>query len=601
MIPALFVFAYLCIVVYIGIFAFRKGKDTGENFFLASRSLGPYVFLLSLFGTNMTAFAILGSSGLSYQRGIGVYGLMASASGFVIPLTIFFIGTRLWALGKKYGHMTQVAYFRDRWECSGIGTVIFALTAAMLVPYIIIGVMGGGQTLSEISILKDDAGKPLVLKDAEGNPVPKIGSDGKPILKPIPEIKDGKPVMNAGKPVFKAGPDGKPLMQAVYKTKSWVSYEIGGAIVALVVMSYVFFGGMRGTAWVNTFQTILFLCFGTIAFILISRKIGGFGQVMQEIVAGGGKKAELLSRERIPLAEFFSYTFIPLSAIMFPHIAIMCMTAEKVTAFKKTVVFYPICILLIWLPSVFLGVIAAQKFPGLSPAEANGVILKMLTSYTEVWVAGILGAGIMACVMASDSQILAICTMFTEDVFVFYGGKKRYGERATVWTGRAFVVAITVIAYFIALQLKDQEGIFELAIRFAFSGFAALAPLMLGAMFWKGSTKWGALAVTLWVTATMIGTFVLYEMTDIVGLKPVPGQAPMQIFPALGDMFLRNSGNVTIYGFLPVMPMCIGSGIIMVVVSLMTPKPSQATLAKYFPAGNDNQQKVQAPTALSAV
>jgi SSS family solute:Na+ symporter len=29
-----------------------------------------------------------------------------------------------------------------------------------------------------------------------------------------------------------------------------------------VVMCYVFFGGMRGTAWVNTFQTILFLSFG---------------------------------------------------------------------------------------------------------------------------------------------------------------------------------------------------------------------------------------------------------------------------------------------------------------------------------------------------
>ena len=30
-------------------------------------------------------------------------------------------------------------------------------------------------------------------------------------------------------------------------------------------MSYVFFGGMRGTAWVNTFQTTLFLVFGAIA------------------------------------------------------------------------------------------------------------------------------------------------------------------------------------------------------------------------------------------------------------------------------------------------------------------------------------------------
>ena len=75
------------------------------------------VFFLSIFATNMTAFAILGSSGQAYRQGIGIYGLMASSSGLVIPLTIFFIGTRLWAMGKRFGHQTQVAFFRDRWEC----------------------------------------------------------------------------------------------------------------------------------------------------------------------------------------------------------------------------------------------------------------------------------------------------------------------------------------------------------------------------------------------------------------------------------------------------------------------------------------------------
>ena len=102
----------------------------------------------------MTAFAILGSSGQAYRQGIGIYGLMASSSCFVIPLTIFFIGTRLWALGKKFGHQTQVQFFRDRWECNAIGTVIFALSAAMLVPYMIISIMGGGTVLQEISLPK---------------------------------------------------------------------------------------------------------------------------------------------------------------------------------------------------------------------------------------------------------------------------------------------------------------------------------------------------------------------------------------------------------------------------------------------------------------
>src|SRR5438270_13243522 len=119
--PAIVIFIYLAVVLYIGIFAFRRGRDTGEDFFLASRSIGSMVFFLSLFATNMTAFAILGSSGQAYRQGIGIYGLMASSFCFVIPLTIFFIGTRLWALGKKFGHQTQVSFFRDRWECNHIG------------------------------------------------------------------------------------------------------------------------------------------------------------------------------------------------------------------------------------------------------------------------------------------------------------------------------------------------------------------------------------------------------------------------------------------------------------------------------------------------
>jgi SSS family solute:Na+ symporter len=555
MIPALIVFVYLAIVLYIGVFAFRRGEESREDFFLASRKLGPAVFLLSLFGTNMTAVAILGSSGFAYQRGIGVFGLMASSSGIVIPLTIFFIGTRLWALGKKHGHMTQVQYLRDRWEMGGIGTFIFALTAAMLVPYIIIGVMGGGTTLETIS----------------GGRVP---------------------------------------------------YAVGGAVVALVVMSYVFFGGMRGTAWVNAFQTVLFLCFGAIAFALIARSLGGFDRIMAELAAS--PKAPLLSRERLPAEEFFSYMFIPLSSIMFPHIAIMCLTAEKIGHFKKTVIFYPICIMLIWLPSVYLGVVAASQYPNLTPGQANDVIIRLLTDNTGVLISGILGAGIMACVMASDSQILALSTMFTEDLFSYYGGRKRFGARAEVWAGRAFIVAIGVVAYLIALALKDKAGIFELAIRFAFSGFAALAPVMLAALFWRRSTKWGALAAALWVAFGVLGTWYLTAASDAIAPKPprtpaaalagagAPGGAPPQvvasasgvggapapgrrpggppkppppvrIYPALGDLFLRGPTNVTVYGYLPVMPMVFGSALLMILVSLLTPPPSRATLDKYFP------------------
>ncbi|HXW07946.1 MAG TPA: sodium:solute symporter family protein [Vicinamibacterales bacterium] len=509
--PTLIVFCYLAVVLYIGIFAFRHrppGLVGAEDYFLAGRSLGPMVFLLSLFGTNMTAFTILGSAGHAFSNGVLTFGLMASSSAFVIPLTLFFIGTRMWALGKRHGFITPVQMFRDRWACGHIGTVIFAVQAALLVPYIIIGVMGGGTALRAIS----------------GGLVP---------------------------------------------------YWLGGAVVALVVMSYVFFGGMRGTAWVNTFQTVLFLSFGAIALIVISRGIGGFDTAMEALLASDAT-APLLTRERVSPWFFFSYTFIPLSTIAFPHITIFCLTARRVTQFRRTVIFYPLCILAIWLPCVFLGVAAnamndvpriADKLqarqalaaaPASLPAEdradlrrqASGddVIPIMLERYAPLWLAGLLGAGIMAAVMASDSQILALSTMFTEDVFAYYGGKARFGEAVQVQTGRLFVVILTVVAYVVAL--RAPQGIFDLAVQYAFSGYAALSPLLVAALFWKRSTKWGALAVALWTAFAVMYT------------AAVPGALAWS-------------------GLMPVVPMTLISCLLMIIVSLVTPPPSAETLARY--------------------
>jgi SSS family solute:Na+ symporter len=494
-IPAFIVLAYLGVVLYIGIFAFRHSRGGVEDYFLAGRALGPLVFLASLFGTNMTAFTILGSSGHAFQNGIVTYGLMASSSALVIPLTILFIGTRVWALGKRHGFMTPVQMFRDRWECSHIGTLIFAVQAALLVPYIVIAVMGGGTALRAIS----------------GGAVP---------------------------------------------------YWLGGAIVSLVVMTYVFLGGMRGTALVNTFQATLFLAFGAIALSVIGAGMGGFERAIESMLTSP-QLGPLLTRERVSPAYFFSYTFIPLSSIAFPHICIFCLTAKRMSHFRRTVIAYPLCITAVWLPAVFLGVIANQAtdVPGIAAkltaraagtiVPADDVVVLMLGHYAPIWLAGLLGAAIMAAVMASDSQILALSTMFTEDVFAYYGGRERFGEAAQVAIGRVFVVLVTIAAY--AIALVAQPGIFALAVQYGFSGFAALSPLLVAALFWKRSTKWGALAVTLWTACTTIAS----------GMMPPSG---------------------TIGGFLPVVPMVIGSCVLMVVVSLLTPAPSNGTIDRYFPA-----------------
>jgi hypothetical protein len=136
----------------------------------------------------------------------------------------------------------------------------------------------------------------------------------------------------------------------------------------------------------------------------------------------------------------------------------------------------------------------------------------------------LLGAGIISAVMGSDAhQVLAMSTMFTKDIYTHYGGREKYGEKAAVYFARAFIVVVTVIAYCVALYLKAKQGIFEIAIRFAFSGFAAMAPVMVAALFWKRSTKWGALASTLFVAATLI-IFACLQGKPV--LPPAPVKPP---------------------------------------------------------------------------
>src|SRR4029078_8582864 len=83
--------------------------------------------------------------------GLCNYELMASASALIIPLSLFFIGTRIWSLGHRHGFMTPLQMLRDRWECGLIVTVMFPVAAILLVPHIIVGVMCGGTTLAALS------------------------------------------------------------------------------------------------------------------------------------------------------------------------------------------------------------------------------------------------------------------------------------------------------------------------------------------------------------------------------------------------------------------------------------------------------------------
>jgi len=153
----------------------------------------------------------------------------------------------------------------------------------------------------------------------------------------------------------------------------------------------------------------------------------------------------------------------------------------------------------------------------------------------------------------------------------------RFGEAVQVHTGRIFVIVLTVFAYVIAL--RAPATIFDLAVQYAFSGYAALSPLLVAALFWKGSTKWGALASTLWTASAVIVVAVFQALIP----APAPG-LPVVVWSVAGlEVLSRTPGGTAVLGLMPVVPMTLISALLMVVVSRMTAKPSLATIRRYFP------------------
>ena len=506
LIPLYVIGAYLMLLLLLGVVCSRFFRGTSADFFVASRSIGPVVLLMSVFGTTMTAFALVGSTGQAYARGIGTYGLMASWSGLIHSAVFFLVGIKLWALGKRFGYVTQCQYFRDRFESSGLGYVLFPILVILVIPYLLIGVMGAGAVVGGIS-----------------------------------------------RGMFP---------QALAATDGAVPSWLTGLVICAVVLLYVFLAGVRGAAWANTFQTLVFMITGLIAFFLIAKALGGMSSASLAVEAEAPSK---LAREgEIGRLQFFSYCFIPLSVGMFPHLFQNWLTARSAKTFRLTVIAHPLFIMIVWVPCILIGIWAAGIPLGLPEAKQNAVLGVMVGRLLEnPWLTGLLTAGILAAIMSSlDSQFMCIGTMFTNDVVTHLAGEDTFSDRQKLWLGRAFVVAIVAVTY--VLSLLGTRHIFTLAV-WCFSGFAALFPVVFAAVYWRRTTRVAVYAAVL-VTAGV--WFYLFRASGYGG--------EYLLFTDL----LSASGHHD--GLMPVAVMFVACAVTVVVVSLVTKPPSPATVAKFF-------------------
>lgn len=330
-------------------------------------------------------------------------------------------------------------------------------------------------------------------------------------------------------------------------TDGYITLNWSMVLVATAVLTYLLLGGMRGAAWVNTFQTTIFMVGSIAIFAVIANALGGPSEATTRVM---DQSPELITRSKMTMRQFFSYGIIvAFSPIVFPQLFMRLLTGRDPKTLKRIMCFYPIPALVMMFLMATLGMWGRTAIPGLEGAQSDAILPMLLTGYTPIWMMGILGAAAFAAMMSTmDSQLLSVTTMITRD---FFSRSRLAGasETTMVRISRILVFVLAILA--LILAVFSPAKIITI-IEFALGGFACLLAPVVAALYWKRCTHQAAI----WSVIT--------SQICIIGLET--GLLPESLK----------------FGFLSGLPAIIMSIVVLVVVTYLTPPPQDEGTRDYF-------------------
>ncbi|MDR8391155.1 sodium:solute symporter family protein [Aliifodinibius sp. S!AR15-10] len=293
---------------------------------------------------------------------------------------------------------------------------------------------------------------------------------------------------------------------------------LGAALAYGVVLIYVFYSGLMGVGWTNTFQGLFMMVIAWFLGIYLPNELyGGVGEMFTQI-AQSDLSAMLtapgLDAAGKPWNWWAFSSAVLVSAIgfsMWPHLFMRAFAANSDKTVKLTVVLYPSFQLFI-VPILLIGFSAILAFPGID--QADTVVPFLLTQIDlPVIVVGLVVAGTLAASMSSGDAILhsAASIAVRDGITKFFRGEMNDEKQRRFI--RILVVLIGLTAYYFAVI--SEVSIVALLLG-AYGGVAQIFPPVFSMFYWRRATGKGALAgLTSGILVTIF--FLLYP-----DLRPVP-------------------------------------------------------------------------------
>lgn len=461
---------YLAGMLLIGIWCSKKNKTAGD-FYLGGRKLGPFVTAMSAEASDMSSWLLMGLPGLAYLTGVADAGWTAIGLAVGTYINWLIVAKRLRRYSKiANDSITIPDFFKNRYRDNS--RTLLCLSALVIlvffVPYTASGFAACGKLFSSL-----------------------FGID----------------------------------------------YFWAMILSAVVIVGYTITGGFLAASTTDFIQSIVM----TVAlFVVVGFGVsvaGGFEAVFENAKALPGYLSITATyspasgaAQSYPILNIISTFAWGLGYFGMPHILLrfMAIDDEKKLPLSRRIA--SVWVVITLAVGVLIGVIgvsmsAAGALPTLDGTSSETIVIKIADLLSKNGVlaallAGVILAGILASTMSTaDSQLLAASSSMSENLLKGVFGLK-LSEKKTMLTARLTLVVIAVIAMFIAQD--PNSSVFGI-VSFAWAGFgASFGPVMLFSLFWKRTTRWGALAgmlsggamVFIWkfLLSPLGGAFAIYEL-----------------------------------------------------------------------------------------
>ncbi len=492
---------YMAAVIILGVTFAKRANQSSDAYFLGGRSLGPWVTAMSAEASDMSGWLLMGLPGVAYWCGIADAAWTAIGLAVGTYINWLIVSKRLRRYSEKAGNaITLPEYFSNRFHEKR--KVIMTISALFILIFFTVYAASCLVTCGKLfSTLFDLTYIPMMIVGA--------------VFVLIYTIIGGFLAESAS-----------DFMQAVVMII---------ALGVIVIVGTEAAGGLSSVIE-NAKSIPGFLEF----FGMATPQTAADG--VQQVAAGQPVFGAAAPYGILSVVSMLAWG---LGYFGMPQVLLRFMAIRRESELTRSRRIATVWVLISLTIAVFIGVVGRSLYPTalLTSSEAENVFILLSTNLLPPLIAGFVMAGILAAtISSSDSYLLIAASAFAKNI---YQGlfRKKASDKEVLNISRVTLLLIAVIAIVIAL---DENSVIFTIVSFAWAGFGAtFGPLMLFSLFWKRTTRAGAIA-------GMIGGGVMVFVWNLL-VRPLGG----------------------VWDIYELLPAFVFSSICIVTVSLLTPKPSE--------------------------